>query len=82
MKLGYDLGRFKPFVMSRFAETRPAFNANASTGLGAPPGTASPFAPTGARVSTVGAGFDFAITDKLSLGLSATASQMSAGWQR
>ena len=76
MKFGYDLGRFKPYVLSSFAETRPALGANAFAG------PAAPFAPTGARVSTVGAGFDYAVTDKLSLGVSVSASQVSSGWQR
>lgn len=78
MKFGYDLGAFKPFVSASFAQTTaPAFGANLFAG---PPGAANPFAPA-ATATTVGAGFDYAITDKLSLGVSVSATQTS-GWPR
>lgn len=81
MKFGYDMGRFKPFVMSSFAEFRPTIGAMSFAGAGGPPGIATPFAPS-AKVSTVGAGFDYAITDKLSFGMSVSASQATTGWGR
>ena len=81
MKFGYDMGRFKPFVMSSFAEFRPTIGAASFAGAGAPPGVATPFAPS-AKLSTVGAGFDYAITDKLSFGMSVSASQATTGWGR
>ena len=81
IKFGYDLGRFKPYVTSSFAEIRPAFGGGAFNAVGAPPGVSSPFAPT-ARARTVGAGFDYSITDKLSVGVSVSAGQMDPGWGR
>jgi opacity protein-like surface antigen len=81
MKFGYDMGRFKPFVMSSFTDIRPSFGAVSFSGIGAPPGVATPFAPS-AKVSTVGAGFDYAVTDKLSFGVSVSASQATTGWGR
>ena len=81
VKLGYDLGRFKPFVTSSFAEIRPAFGGGSFNAVGAPPGVSSPFAPT-ARARTVGAGFDYSLTDKLSVGVSVSAGQMDPGWAR
>lgn len=78
MKFGYDMGAFKPFVSASFANaTAPAFGANLFAG---PPGVANPFAPS-ATVSTVGAGFDYAITDNLHFGMSVSAAQ-ATGWRR
>lgn len=78
MKFGYDMGAFKPFVSASFAEAkRPAFGANV---FAAPPDAATPYAFSSSATS-VGAGFDYAITDKLSFGMSVNASQVS-GWRR
>ncbi len=78
MKFGYDMGAFKPYVSASFAEAkRPAFGANV---FAAPPDAATPFAYASSATS-VGAGFDYAITDKLSFGMSVNASQFS-GWRR
>ena len=78
MKFGYDLGAFKPYMSASFAEARgPAFGANV---FAAPPDAATPFAFT-SQATTVGAGFDYAITDKLSFGMSVNATQVS-GWRR
>ena len=74
MKFGYDMGAFKPYVSASFAETKgPAFGANV---FAAPPDAATPFAFT-SSATTVGAGFDYAITDKLSFGMSLSATQVS-----
>ena len=83
MKFGYDMGRFKPFVSASFSEIRPpAFGADPFSGPGALARVASPFS-TPATVSTVGAGFDYAVTDKLSLRVSVSATQASGGgWAR
>ena len=81
MKFGYDMGRFKPFVMSSFTDLRPAFGAGFAGPVGGLAGAGSPFAPS-TKISTVGAGFDFAITDQLSLGMSVSASQVNSGWPR
>lgn len=81
MKFGYDMGSFKPFVMSSFTEVRPAFGMNAFSTTAAVPSGGSPFAPS-TRTSTVGAGFDYAVTDKLSFGVTVSASQATTGWQR
>ena len=78
MKFGYDMGAFKPYVSAAFSEVKaPAFGANV---FAAPPGAATPFAFTSSATS-VGAGFDYAITDKLSFGMSVNATQVS-GWRR
>lgn len=78
VKFGYDMGAFKPFVSASFAETRaPAFGANV---FAAPPDAATPFAFTSSATS-IGAGFDYAITDKLSFGMSINAAQVT-GWRR
>lgn len=78
VKFGYDMGAFKPYMSASFAETRgPAFGANV---FAAPPDAATPFAFT-SSATTVGAGFDYAITDQLSFGMSVSASQVS-GWRR
>lgn len=78
MKFGYDMGAFKPFVTASFANVKgPAFGANLFAG---PPGVSNPFAPT-ASATTVGAGFDYAITDNLHFGMSLSATQTS-GWSR
>lgn len=75
MKFGYDMGAFKPYVSASFAQTRgPAFGANV---FAAPPDAATPFAFQSSATS-VGAGFDYAITDKLSFGVSVSATQISA----
>ena len=75
MKFGYDMGAFKPYVSASFAETKgPAFGANVFV---APPDAATPFAFT-SSATTVGAGFDYAITDKLSFGMSLSATQVSS----
>ena len=74
MKFGYDMGSFKPYVSASFADTRgPAFGVNV---FAAPPDAATPFAFT-SSATTVGAGFDYAITDKLSFGMSVSATQVS-----
>ena len=76
-KFGYDLGRFKPFVAASFSELRaPAVGANPFAAGGAGFSNALSGA---AKTTTVGAGFDYAITDKLSFGMSVSASQTSAG---
>lgn len=78
MKFGYDMGAFKPYVSASFAETKaPAFGANV---FAAPPDAATPYAFS-ASAASVGAGFDYAITDQLSFGMSVNASQVS-GWRR
>ena len=78
MKFGYDMGAFKPYVSAAFSEVKaPAFGANV---FAAPPDAATPFAYASSATS-VGAGFDYAITDKLSFGMSVNASQFS-GWRR
>ncbi|MDE2363267.1 MAG: hypothetical protein KGM42_11365 [Hyphomicrobiales bacterium] len=81
MKFGYDMGRFKPFVMSSFTNVGPTFGMNsfAAGFSGAAPTAGAPFA---ARVSTVGAGFDYAVTNNLSFGVSVSASQTTYGWPR
>ena len=74
MKFGYDMGAFRPYVSASFSEARgPAFGANV---FAAPPDAATPFAFT-SSATTVGAGFDYAITDKLSFGMSVSATQVS-----
>ncbi len=90
MKFGYDMGAFKPFVATGFAAIRAvsptAFSAS-SFGIGMDnytngvPIGGTGFAPS-ARANTVGAGFDYALTDKLSLGVSVSATQVQSGWQR
>lgn len=82
MKFGYDMGAFKPFVSAGFAEARSSFGLNAFNYVGAVPTNGSSFAPS-ARSTSVGAGFDYAVTDKLSVGVSVNASQTSggAGWR-
>ena len=78
MKFGYDMGALKPFVSASFSEVKaPAFGANV---FAAPPDAATPFAFS-SQTSSVGAGFDYAITDKLSFGMSVNATQ-SSGWRR
>ena len=82
MKFGYDMGAFKPFVSAGVAEARSSFGINAFNYVGAVATNGSPFAPT-ARATSVGAGFDYAVTDKLSVGVSVNAVQTSggAGWR-
>ena len=78
MKFGYDMGAFKPYMTAAFAETKaPAFGANI---FAAPPGAATPFAFS-SQATSVGAGFDYSITDNLSFGMSVNATQFS-GWRR
>mgnify|MGYP001550490587 CR=1 FL=1 len=78
MKFGYDMGALKPYVSASFAETKaPAFGANV---FAAPPDAATPYAFSSTATS-VGAGFDYAITDKLSFGMSVNATQ-ATGWRR
>lgn len=92
MKFGYDMGAFKPFVTTGFTDIRTssptAFSAS-SFGIGMDNYTNGvPFGGTGfapsARANTVGAGFDYALTDKLSLGVSVSATQTTnnGGWAR
>lgn len=77
MKFGYDMGAFKPYMTASFAEQRaPAFGANV---FAAPPGAATPFAFTSSATS-VGAGFDYSITENLSFGMSVNATQVT-GWR-
>ena len=78
MKFGDDRGAFRPSVSAAFAEAKaPAFGANI---FAAPPGAATPFAFT-SQATTVGAGFDYSITENLSFGMSVNATQVSA-WPR
>ncbi|HMN72062.1 MAG TPA: hypothetical protein PKA55_09375 [Rhodoblastus sp.] len=78
MKFGYDMGAFKPYMSAAFAETRgPAFGANV---FAAPPDAAMPFAFS-AQATSVGAGFDYAITENLSFGMAVNATQVT-GWRR
>ncbi len=78
MKFGYDMGALKPYVSASFSETKaPAFGANV---FAAPPDAATPYAFSSTATS-VGAGFDYAITDKLSFGMSVNATQ-ATGWRR
>jgi opacity protein-like surface antigen len=82
MKVGYDLGRFKPFVTAGFGEVRaPAFGG-ANLFSSALPNATNPFAPT-SRSTTLGAGFNYAITEKLSVEMSVQATQVqsSGGWR-
>ena len=83
MKFGYDMGRFKPFVMSGYTQIGPSFGAPfaAFGGAGAVPTVGAPFAAT-AHAATVGAGFDYAVTNNLSFGMSLQATQTSSDWPR
>lgn len=77
MKFGYDMGAFKPYMSASFAESRaPAFGANI---FAAPPGAVTPFAFSSSATS-VGAGFDYSITENLSFGVSVNATQVT-GWR-
>lgn len=70
IKLGYDLGRFKPYLTAGFGIAK-------ASGLG----VSGPFAATGSlnnlfndsanakTFTSVGAGFDYAITNRLSVGV-------------
>ncbi|MFT4095867.1 MAG: hypothetical protein QM651_02005 [Rhodoblastus sp.] len=78
MKFGYDMGAFRPYMSAAFAEAKaPAFGANI---FAAPPGAATPFAFS-SQATTIGAGFDYSITESLSFGMSVNATQVS-GWGR
>jgi opacity protein-like surface antigen len=90
VKFGYDMGAFKPFVATGFTDIRtssPIAFSGSSFGIGIDnytngvPIHGTGFAPS-ARANAVGAGFDYAITDKLSLGVSVSATQVQSGWQR
>ncbi len=69
-KLGYDFGQFKPYVVTGVALARPTFSNNPLDALSAPNAFFSSPAATQA-VTSVGAGFDYSITNNVTLGLEA-----------
>ncbi len=82
VKLGYDLGRLTPYVSAGFGEVRPlGIGGSAFSAASNPfPAAANPFsAPT---TTSVGAGFDYALTDKVTIGVGVSAIQTNTGWQR
>ena len=85
IKLGYDLGRLTPYVTAGFGEARSsAFGPSSFAGapaLGGPLSTnANPFAAT-SSVTKIGAGFDYALSDKVTIGVGVSAIQASPGFQ-
>ncbi len=69
-KVGYDMGRFMPYVTAGIVLARSnAFGVPAHTG--AADSMNALFAPGGAlqAAGVVGAGFDYAVTDKLTVGV-------------
>lgn len=69
LKIGYDLGRLRPYVIGSFGAVNPVL----SNGLNIPGGPANTMlnqTAGGTRSFTsVGAGFDYAISNKLSVGV-------------
>jgi opacity protein-like surface antigen len=80
VKVGYDMGALRPYVTAGFGEMRSStFGGStftpASNTFQSP---SNPFATT-TNVTTVGAGFDYAITNNLTLGLGISATQATRG---
>jgi opacity protein-like surface antigen len=72
-KLGYDMGRLMPFLTAGVAFAKPNFRGPGYTGAGDSINDLFG-SPSDVRVfGTVGAGFDYAITDHLSVGLAISA---------
>jgi hypothetical protein len=71
LKVGYDMGRFMPYVTSGVVLARPNIW---SGGYGGPSDSINNLFDSSSghlnKAVSVGAGFDYAITDKLSVGLS------------
>jgi opacity protein-like surface antigen len=70
VKIGYDMGRFMPFVTTGVVLARP--NTGAGGGYVSATESASDLFNSSSRLqgaATVGAGFDYAVTDKLHMGL-------------
>jgi outer membrane immunogenic protein len=80
VKIGYDMGRLVPYVTLGAGIARPTSTLN-----GAPKGfdaindmfVGSQPATT---ITTVGAGVDYAITDRLTVGVQVNAVQQRGGW--
>lgn len=77
-RLGYDMGRLKPYVTGSFAVATPVYG-NAL----APPGTSlnTMLNPPGntRSVTSLGAGFDFAVTNRLSFGVGVAVHNVNGG---
>ena len=70
VKLGYDLGQLKPYVIGGVALARPVYSSNALD----PASSANAFFASGAATQAFGSagfGFDYAITNNFSVGLEA-----------
>jgi outer membrane immunogenic protein len=75
LKLGYDMGRFMPFVTAGVTLATP--NSFSSSFLTATDSVNNLFvSPSNARTfGTVGAGFDYALTNNLTIGVAVSASK-------
>ncbi len=90
VKLGFDTGsRLTPYLTAGFGEARASmfggsslFSGPALTGAVAPAGLAAPGNPfsSSASVTTLGAGFDYAITNNLTLGVGVSTTQVRPTW--
>jgi opacity protein-like surface antigen len=83
-KLGFDLGGgLTPYVSVGLGEFRAPFASNSSltgagpAGLLAAPG--NPFSSS-ASVTTLGAGFDYALTNNITIGFGVSATQVRPNW--
>ena len=79
LKAGYNLGRFQPFVMARFG----AANSNGFRGAGfIPNDNAARYFFSGPQTSAsfvqVGAGFNYAVTNNITLGVAVSAGAVSS----
>jgi outer membrane immunogenic protein len=78
-KVGYDMGRFMPFMTTSFVVARP--NTASGGYLGATE-SANDLFNSSSRLqgaATVGAGFDYAVTDKLHVGLAVSVGASRGG---
>ena len=84
VKLGFDTGsRLTPWLTAGFGEFRSsAFGGSAFTGGLSSGGPASPGNPFSApaSVTTLGAGFDYALTNNITLGVGVSTTQVRPTW--
>jgi opacity protein-like surface antigen len=80
--VGYDMGRFEPYVIAGVGFAKANFGPpglyNSSQSLNDLFNKSSFGGPL-ATITTVGAGFNYAVTNNLSMGLSFTATQVNGG---
>jgi opacity protein-like surface antigen len=80
VKVGYDMGRLMPYVTLGVGVAKPTSTLNGTpSGLDSVNNLFVGSGPTN-TVTTVGAGVNYAVTDRLTVGVGVNATQVRGGW--